>query len=78
MKSIRLDCIKYRVSRAAKRKFDGDFLQLPGTYIQQAHISKSVKGKSSSATKIRTKFIDKSPDPLKKKPNGKRNERSYS
>ena len=63
LKSIRLDCIKYRVSRAAKRKFDGDFLQLPGTYIQQAHISKSVKGKSSSTTKIRTKFLDKSPEP---------------
>ena len=72
LKFIRLDCIKYRVFRASKLKFDGDFLQLPGTYIQQAHISKSVKGKSSSASKkgpsalIKVLFLLQRPAMLKK------------
>ena len=43
LKLVRLDCIKHRVSRATKRKFDANLLQLPGTYIQQAHRTKSIK-----------------------------------
>ena len=58
LKLIRLDCIKHRVSRAFKRKFEANLLQLPGTYIQQAHRSKSVKGKSSSTSKKSTTYID--------------------
>ena len=60
LKLVRLDCIKHRVSRATKRKFDANLHQLPGTYIQQAHRTKSIKGKSSSASKKRTKCIDDS------------------
>ena len=60
LKIVRLDCIKHRVSRATKRKFDANLHQLPGTYIQQAHRTKSIKGKSSSASKKRTKCIDDS------------------
>jgi hypothetical protein len=41
-------------------KFDANLHQLPGTYIQQAHRTKSIKGKSSSASKKRTKCIDDS------------------
>ena len=47
---IHLDCIRHRVSRATNREFTKDYVQQPGTYIQQAHISKSVKGCSSATT----------------------------
>jgi len=35
------------------RKFNEDSVQQPGTYIQQAHGSKSVKGHSRAASKKR-------------------------
>ena len=40
---IHLDCIRHRLSRAENCNFTKDSVQQPGTYIQQAHISKSVK-----------------------------------
>ena len=52
---VRLDCIRKRVSRAAKRDFSGPSIQQVGTYVQQAHSSKSIKGKSRSVSKQRTK-----------------------
>ena len=50
---IKLDCKHQRPSRAENRKFTTDSIQQPGTYIQQAHISKSVKGCSSAKSKKR-------------------------
>ena len=50
---IQLSCIRHRLSRAENRKFTTDSIQQPGTYIQQAHISKSVKGCSSAKSKKR-------------------------
>ena len=51
---IRLQYIRYRKTRAKKRMFDVDTIQQPGTFIQQAHTTKGVRGKSSSASKQRT------------------------
>jgi hypothetical protein len=51
---IRLQYIRYRKTRAIKRTFDVDTIQQPGTFIQQAHTTKGVRGKSSSASKQRT------------------------
>ena len=50
---ITLDCKRHQVSRAANCISTIDSVQQPGTYIQQAHISKSVKGCSSATTKKR-------------------------
>ena len=44
-------CIRHRITRASMRKFNEDSVQQPGTYIQQAHGSKSVKGHSRAASK---------------------------
>ena len=46
-------CIRHRPTRAVKRNFTKDSVQQPGTYVQQAHTSKSVKGRSRAATKKR-------------------------
>ena len=46
-------CIRHRITRAAKRNFTKDSVQQPGTYVQQAHASKSVKGRSRASTKKR-------------------------
>jgi len=46
-------CIRHRITRATLRNFNEDSVQQPGTYIQQAHGSKSVKGYSRAATKKR-------------------------
>ena len=47
-------CNQHRISRAAKRKFDSNKIQQPGTFIQKAHESTSIKHKSRSSTKTRT------------------------
>ena len=47
-------CNRHRISRAAKRKFDSNKIQQPGTFIQKAHGSTSTKHKSRSSTKTRT------------------------
>ena len=44
-------CIRHRITRATMRNFNEDSVQQPGTYIQQVHGSKSVKGYSRAATK---------------------------
>ena len=49
---IILKGLRYRTSRAAIRTFNYDYIQQPGTFIQQAHSTSSVKGKSCSASKI--------------------------
>ena len=46
-------CIRHRITRATVRNFTEDSVQQPGTYVQQAHASKSVKGRSRAATKKR-------------------------
>ena len=45
--------IRHRITRATMRNFTEDLVQQPGTYIQQARASKSVKGHSRAATKKR-------------------------
>ena len=49
--AIKLACKCHRISRATPKKFKDDKLQQSSTYIQKAHNSSSVKGKSRSATK---------------------------
>ena len=49
-----LRCNRYRVTRATKRKFSPHNLQQPGTYIQEAHSSRSIKNSSRSSKKKRT------------------------
>ena len=46
-----LRCNRYRVTRATKQKFSPDNLQQPGTYIQEAHSSRSIKNSSRSSNK---------------------------
>ena len=46
-------CIRHRITRAAERNFTKDSVQQPGTYVQQAHASKRVKGRSRAASKKR-------------------------
>ena len=46
-------CVRYRTSRAAIRTFNDGSIQQPGIFIQQAHSTRSVKGKSCSASKKR-------------------------
>ena len=48
---FRLDCLHKRVSRSNPRLFANNYVQEVGTYIQDAHSSPSIKGKSRSATK---------------------------
>ena len=51
---FRLDCLHKRVSRSKPRLFVNNYLQEVGTYIQDAHSSPSIKGKSRSSSKKRT------------------------
>ena len=44
--------VRSRTSRAAIRTLNDDSIQQPGTFVQQAHYTSSVKGKSWSASKI--------------------------
>ena len=48
---FRLDCHHKRVSRSIPRVFAHNYVQQVGTYIQDAHSSPSIKGKSRSASK---------------------------
>ena len=51
---FRLDCLHKHVSRSIPRLFANNYVQEVGTYIQDAHSSPSIKGKSRSASKKRT------------------------
>ena len=46
-----IQCVRHRRTRAAPRKLINDSIQHPGTYVQQAYASKSVKGLSYAASK---------------------------
>ena len=48
-----IQCVRHHTTRATRRKFTLDSVQQPGTYVQQAHASKSVKGQSRAASKKR-------------------------
>ena len=48
---FRLDCHHKRVTRSKPRLFADNNLQQVGTYIQDAHSSPSIKGKSRSSSK---------------------------
>ena len=50
---FRLDCHHKRVTRSKPRLFADNNLQQVGTYIQDAHSSPSIKGKSRSSSKKR-------------------------
>ena len=50
---FRLDCLHKRVTRSKPRSFADNNLQQVGTYIQDAHSSPSIKGKSRSSSKKR-------------------------
>ena len=51
---FRLDCLHKSVSRSKPRLFANNYVQEIGTYIQDAHSSPSIKGKSRSSSKKRT------------------------
>ena len=48
---FRLDCHHKRVTRSKPRSFADNNIQHVGTYIQDAHSSPSIKGKSRSSSK---------------------------
>ena len=50
---VYIKCVRHRKTRAAPRKFTNDSIQQPETYVQQAHASKSVKGRCRAASKKR-------------------------
>ena len=50
---VYIQCVRHRTTRATPRKFTLDSVQQPGTYVQQAHGSKSVKGQSRASSKKR-------------------------
>ena len=51
---FRLDCDHKRVSRSDPRVFNHNSVQQVGTYIQDAHSTPSIKGKSRRVSKKRT------------------------
>ena len=57
---FRLDCHHKRVTRSKPRMFSDNNLQQVGTYIQDAHSTPSIKGKSRSSSKRRFVWATKS------------------
>lgn len=46
-----IQCERHRITRANPQKVVNDSIQQPGTYVQQAHGNKNVKGCSHAASK---------------------------